>query len=779
MFTPELKGCLDEAVKFAFDHGHEFVSLEHVLLSLMRDPEAVEIIQACGGNVAELKLQLEEFLDKNCPKVNFGEHGNPARADWKPELTIAFHRVIQRAAIQVQSADKDQVSSANILIALFREKESHAAHFLEMQGITRFDIINYVSHGITKEGSLTVKSDESEMEGEIPEMPKGPATKKGKTSPLKSFATNLNERAEKGLIDPLVGREDVIERVIQILARRTKNNPLLVGDPGVGKTAIADGLALRIVARQVPEKLRNMVIYSLDMGALLAGTKFRGDFEERLKSVVKAIETQPNAVLFIDEIHTLVGAGATSGGSMDASNLLKPSLVNRTLSCIGSTTHKEFHAYLEKDRALIRRFQKIDINEPSVEETVKILEGLATKYEEFHQVNYPSSTLRAAAELSAKYIHGRPLPDKAIDVIDEAGARIRLKAASPDIKTVHVRDVEQVVSFISKVPTKSVSNNDKTQLQNLDKELKGSIYGQDKAIESLVASIKMSRAGLGNPQKPIGCYLFAGPTGVGKTEVCKQLAKLLGVELIRFDMSEYMEKHSVSRLVGSPPGYVGYDEGGLLTEAVTKNPYSVLLLDEMEKAHPDIGNILLQVMDNGKLTDSTGKTADFRNVILIMTSNAGGREVSKRHIGIHEGTIDTSATKAVQAVKNAFSPEFLNRLDAVIPFAQLDTSVVLRVAEKFLRELGDQLKEKKIELVVSEAAREWLCKRGYDVQYGARPMGRTVDEHVKKPLVDEILFGRLVRGGKIEVDVQGDELVFHFKPRETGKAEKAEETTAA
>ncbi len=764
MFTPALKISLDEAVKYAFEHRHEFVCIEHVLLTMLADPEAIEVIEGCGGDVEELKSVLEEYLAKHCPIVEL--EGNPefAKSEWKPELTIAFHRVIQRAVIQVQSADKDEVASPNVLIAIFREKESHAAHFLEKQGITRFDIINFISHGIPKEPSLANPENEEPDNidgGEAPKEGKGDA-KKAKTSPLKSFTSNLNERAEKGLIDPLVGRDDVIERVVQILARRTKNNPLLVGDPGVGKTAIADGLALRIVKKEVPDKLLKNVIYSLDMGALLAGTKFRGDFEERLKAVVKAIESEPGAILFIDEMHTLVGAGATSGGSMDASNLLKPSLTNRSLSVIGSTTHKEFHAYLEKDRALIRRFQRVDINEPTVEEAVSILEGLKSRYEEFHNVSYPSESIRAAAELSAKYIHGRPLPDKAIDVIDEAGARARIKAAEGEKKTISAKDIEAVVSSIAKVPAKSVSSDDKGRLATLDADLKAVIYGQDKAVESLVSAIKLSRSGLGNPNKPMGCFLFTGPTGVGKTEVTKQLAKLLGTELIRFDMSEYMEKHAVARLVGSPPGYVGYDEGGLLTEAVGRTPYAVLLFDEMEKAHPDIANILLQVMDNGKLTDTSGKTVDFRNLILIMTSNAGGRDAAKTGIGIQP---NSGGDRALAAVKNAFAPEFLNRLDAVIPFAHLDEPVVLMVVEKFVGELAAQLKERHVELKVTPAVKHWLVQKGYDKVYGARPMGRAIDEYVKKPLVDQLLFGSLVKGGVVSVDEKDGKLTFDYTAR--------------
>ncbi len=760
MFTPALKASLDEAVKYAFEHKQEFVCIEHVLLTMLKDPEAVEIVEGCGGKVSDLSKSLEEYLTKHCPTVVLEEEQDFSKSEWKPELTIAFHRVIQRAVIQVQSADKEEVTSANVIIAIFREKDSHAVHFLEEQGITRFDVINFVSHGIAMEPSLiAAEEEEQEVESESQKEEKA-APKKAKTSPLKSFTTNLNERAIQGLIDPLVGREDVIERVVQILARRTKNNPLLVGDPGVGKTAIADGLALRIVNGEVPAKLAKSTIYSLDMGTLLAGTKFRGDFEERLKAVIKAVESEPGAVLFIDEMHTIVGAGATSGGSMDASNLLKPSLTNRSLSVIGSTTHKEFHAHLEKDRALIRRFQRIDISEPSVEETVSILEGLKARYAEFHEVEYPSESIRAAAELSAKFIHGRPLPDKAIDVIDEAGARLRIKAAEGDKVVVTPGDIELVVSSIAKVPAKSVSADDKERLAALDGELKSVIFGQDKAIEALVAAIKLSRSGLGNPNKPVGCFLFTGPTGVGKTEVTKQLSRLLGTELIRFDMSEYMEKHAVARLVGSPPGYVGYDEGGLLTEAVGRTPYAVLLLDEMEKAHPDIANILLQVMDNGKLTDSSGKTVDFRNLILILTSNAGGKDANKQSIGINAAA---GGDQAMKAVKNAFAPEFINRLDAVIPFVHLKEPVVIQVIEKFLGELSELLKPRGVELRVSDKVKKWLFDKGYDRVYGARPLARTIDEHIKKPLVDQLLFGTVSKGGVVSVDVKAGELTFDFR----------------
>ncbi len=757
--SAEVEKLINGAIKYAIDHHHEYVSLEHVMLGMADDKDAIEVLTACGGNIPRLKRQLEEFMEAHSPKVPetkvaFG--GTPT----SPSLTIGFHRVVQRAIVQVQSSDREKVTTVNLLISLLREEESPAVVFLAQQGITRFDIINYYSHGVTSEESMGAEEESAEGPTGTP-APTQPGETKVKGSPLKSFCVNLNERAEKGLIDPLIGRDDVIERVLQILARRTKNNVLLVGEPGVGKTAIADGLALKIIKNQVPPRLQKAVIYSLDMGALLAGTKFRGDFENRLKSVIKALEAQPNALLFIDEMHTIVGAGAVSGGSMDASNLLKPSLVNRTLSCIGSTTFKEFRSSLEKDQALLRRFQRVDIKPPSIEQTIDILNGLRSRYEEFHQVRYTPSAIEAAAELSERFIHTRPLPDKAIDVMDEAGARLRLKAKPDEMVTVEEKDIEEVVSFIAQVPARSVSAGDKGRLKTLDTDLRSVIFGQDKAIAQLVAAIKLARTGLGRKGKPIGCYLFTGATGVGKTEVSRQLAKLLGTELLRFDMSEYMEKHAVSRLVGAPPGYVGYDEGGLLTEAVFKNPYAVLLLDEMEKAHPDIANILLQVMDSGKLTDANGKVADFSNVILIMTSNAGAREVAKQGIGIRPAG---GANKSLDAVKKAFTPEFLNRLDAIVTFADLSKPIVMMVIDKFIKELQEQLKEKKTKLFVSKAAKDWIYEKGYDPAYGARPLARTIDEHIKTPLVDHLLFGDLENGGEVRVDVDGEKLVFGFVP---------------
>ncbi|MCB0404971.1 MAG: ATP-dependent Clp protease ATP-binding subunit ClpA [Bdellovibrionales bacterium] len=743
MLSREVQNHLSEAVRFAASQKHEYVVLEHVFLALLDSADVAEILEGCRGQIVPIRNGLLEYLNRYCPKVEFEE-------DEQPQLTIACHRLIQRAITQVRSADRFQVNSANLLIAFFDDADSFVVQLLAQQGITRFDVINCYSHGLTKENE--------EGAGESPQ-PTGEAPAAPKASPLKSFAINLNERARKGKIDPLIGREDIIERAVQILARRTKNNPLLVGDPGVGKTAIADGLAMRIVEGRVPEKLKDAEIYSLDMGSLLAGTKYRGDFEQRLKGVIKAIEKKKHGILFIDEIHTLVGAGATSGGSMDASNLLKPSLANRTLSVIGSTTYKEFRAYLEKDQALIRRFQKIEVKEPTPDEAISILEGLKGHYEQFHNVYYPADTLKAAVDLSNRHLAGRKLPDKAIDVIDEAGARIRLRASDNSKKTVHVSDVESVIAAMAQIPTKSITADDRRLLQNLEPELKQVIFGQDSAIESLVAAIKMNRSGLGNPSRPVGCFLFTGPTGVGKTEVCKQLARILGIELLRFDMSEYMEKHSVSRLVGAPPGYVGFDDGGLLTEAVNKTPYSVLLLDEIEKAHPDISNILLQVMDNGKLTDPNGRTSDFRNVILIMTSNAGAREVAQR-IGIQQ---NIEQQKSLQAVKKLFAPEFINRLDAIISFAQLSESIVLRVIDKFVDELRVQLAEKQCNLVLSDKVRKWIYKKGFDPTYGARPLSRVIDQQIKRPLVDQVLFGDLVSGGQVIVDIKRDKPHFTFE----------------
>ncbi len=759
MLSSNLEKHLNIAAQHAKDQRHEFVSLEHILLALTKDSEVVTILKACGADIQTLDHDLKGFLEKHCPRINLqraeGDDVDMSASPevvWKPEFTLACHRLLQRAVIQVQSSGRDLVTTGNVLVALYNEKDSHAVFFLEQQGVTQFDVVNYLSHGVTKHEG------EGEPDLDIDGLPKD-TSKQAKQNPLTAFCVNLNEKAQAQKCDPLVGRLDVLDRMIQILCRRTKNNPLLIGDPGVGKTAIADGLASRIIAKEVPEALKDAVIYSLDMGALLAGTKFRGDFEERLKAVVKAIESEPHGVLFIDEIHMLVGAGATSGGSLDASNLLKPALAGGALSCIGSTTYKEYRQHFEKDRALSRRFQKIDVSEPSIEEAIQILEGLKARYEEHHNVKYPPAVLRAAVELSARYIQGRHLPDKAIDVIDEVGSRVRINAKGTTPKTIKVSEVEKIVSSIAQVPVQTVTVADKAQLKGLKETLAGKVFGQEKAIDAVSTAIKMSRMGLGRDNKPIGSYLFAGPTGVGKTEVCKQLGAALGNHFLRFDMSEYMEKHTVSRLVGAPPGYVGYEEGGLLTEAVTKNPYAVLLLDEIEKAHPDIYNILLQVMDNGTLTDTHGKMADFRNVILVMTTNAGASDAAKRGLGIIP---DTSAGKSIDAIKRTFTPEFLNRLDAIIHFDPLPVEIVYKVVGKFIQELADQLSKKKIELAVTPVAQQWIVSKGFDPVYGARPLARTIDEHIKKALTDEILFGRLEKGGKVTVDVKDGKPYFIF-----------------
>ncbi len=754
--TPQLEKGLNEAIRIAIEKHNEYVSLEHVLYALLKDDETIEILEACGGNPGALSKDLGSYIDSQCPKVSSDEI---ASETWKPALTVAFHRVVQRAIIQVQSADREEVGTANLLISLLMEEESHAAFFLNRHGVTRFDVIQYFSHGISKVGE-----DGSFVESSAPKaLPKGGSSEEGRKEPkkekgsaLKSFTVNLNERANQGKIDPLIGRTDILERSLQVLSRRMKNNVILVGEPGVGKTAIADGLALMITKGQVPKKLKDAVLYSLDMGAMLAGTKYRGDFEARMKAVVQELQEEPHGILFIDEIHTLVGAGSTSGGSMDGSNLLKPYLADRRLSCIGSTTYKEFRQ-LEKDPALMRRFQKIDVKPPTLTEAKEILKGLRSRYEEFHQVKFSDECIESTVDLSDRFIQGRPMPDKAIDVMDEVGARIRMRSEGESALEVKIEDIESTVSSIAQIPARTVSATDKTALKSLEQDLKTYIYGQDSAIETLVTCIKMNRSGLSRSQKPIGCFLFTGPTGVGKTEVAKQLAKCLGTELIRFDMSEYMEKHAVSRLVGAPPGYIGYDEGGLMTESVFRNPYAVLLLDEMEKAHPDIAHILLQIMDSGKLTDSNGKTVDFKNVILILTSNAGAREVAKKGIGI---VVGDSSQRSLKAIKETFPPEFINRLDAIVPFKDLNEEILLNVVDKFLKELAEQLLQRKVTIEIDKAARLWLCKKGYDPAYGARPMARTIDEQVKKPLLDELLFGKLEQGGKVQVGVKADALSF-------------------
>ena len=753
MLSRNLEQTLHRALSLASERRHEYATLEHLLLGLADDTDAATVLRACGVDLDKLRHDLTEFLDKELSGLATERPGDP-----KP--TAGFQRVVQRAAIHVQSSGKEEVTGANVLVALFSERESHAVYFLQAQDMTRLDAVNFISHGIAKAPGRSAPrpvqgagpQSEQPQEGEREEK----SAKRGQDA-LSNYCVNLNKKALAGKIDPLIGRDHEIERTIQILCRRTKNNPLYVGDPGVGKTAIAEGLAKRIVEGDVPEVLQKSTIFSLDMGALLAGTRYRGDFEERLKAVVTELEAQPNAVLFIDEIHTVIGAGATSGGAMDASNLLKPALAAGTLRCIGSTTYKEFRTYFEKDRALVRRFQKIDVNEPSIEDAIKILRGLKTNYEKHHKVRYTDEAIRAAVELSAKYIHDRKLPDKAIDVIDEVGASRMLQPEGKRRKTVTLRDVEEIVAKIARIPPKSVSADDKETLRNLERDIKSMVFGQDKAVEALAAAIKLSRAGLREPEKPIGNYLFSGPTGVGKTEVARQLASTLGIELIRFDMSEYMERHSISRLIGAPPGYVGFDQGGLLTDGIDQHPHCVLLLDEIEKAHQDLYNILLQVMDHGKLTDHNGKTVDFRNVILIMTTNAGASDMAKEAIGFGR---EAREGEDGDAIKRLFTPEFRNRLDAVIPFAALTQEVVGHVVEKFVMQLEAQLADRNVTIELSSGAKEWLAERGYDRLYGARPLSRVIQEYIKKPLAEELLFGRLVKGGSVKVTLKDNALEF-------------------
>ena len=757
MLSRNLEQTLHRALSLASERRHEYATLEHLLLGLADDSDAATVLRACGVDLDKLRADLTEFLDKDLSGLATDRPGDP-----KP--TAGFQRVVQRAAIHVQSSGRDEVTGANVLVALFSERESHAVYFLQLQDMTRLDAVNFISHGIAKAPGRTAprpvqgSSGGSNSDGPSePEREEKPGRRN--QDALSTYCVNLNKKAMSGKIDPLIGRDSEIERTIQILCRRTKNNPLYVGDPGVGKTAIAEGLAKRIVEGDVPEVLAKSTIYALDMGALLAGTRYRGDFEERLKAVVTELENQPSGVLFIDEIHTVIGAGATSGGAMDASNLLKPALAAGTLRCIGSTTYKEFRNYFEKDRALVRRFQKIDVNEPSVEDAIKILRGLKTNYEKHHKVRYTDEAIRAAVELSAKYINDRKLPDKAIDVIDEVGASRMLLPENKRRKTVTLRDVEEIVAKIARIPPKSVSADDKETLRNLERDLKGMVFGQDRAIEALAAAIKLSRAGLRDAEKPIGSYLFSGPTGVGKTEVARQLASTLGIELIRFDMSEYMERHSVSRLIGAPPGYVGFDQGGLLTDAVDQHPHAVLLLDEIEKAHPDLFNILLQVMDHGKLTDHNGKMVDFRNVFLIMTTNAGAADMAKPAIGFER---EVRLGEDEEAIKRMFTPEFRNRLDAVIAFAGLSPEVVGRVVEKFVMQLEAQLADRNVTIELSSGAKEWLSERGYDRLYGARPLARVIQEHIKKPLAEELLFGKLTKGGAVNVTLKEGALAFDY-----------------
>ena len=748
MLSKDLEVTLNQAFKGARVKRHEFMTVEHLLLALLDNAVAADVLRACGTQIDKLRVELTEFVDTTTPLLP------PDEQERETQPTLGFQRVLQRAVFHVQSSGKKEVTGANVLVAIFSEQESQAVYFLRQQSVARIDVVNYISHGIAKvpghssgSGSHSQEQEEEQVAGDAPEK-----------RPLESFATNLNEQASAGRIDPLVGRMDEVERVTQVLARRRKNNPLLVGESGVGKTAIAEGLAKRIVDGEVPDILKDAVVYSLDLGSLLAGTKYRGDFEKRFKGLLADLRKRPHAILFIDEIHTIIGAGAASGGVMDASNLLKPLLTTGELRCIGSTTFQEYRGIFEKDRALARRFQKIDVNEPSVEDTYHILRGLKDRFEEHHDLKYTDKALRAAAELAGRYITDRFMPDKAIDVIDEAGAYQRLQPASKRKRSIGVHEIEQVVAKIARIPPKSVSASDKEVLRNLEERLEDVVFGQHEAIHALATAIKLSRAGLKHAEKPIGSFLFAGPTGVGKTEVCRQLATALGVELIRFDMSEYMERHTVSRLIGAPPGYVGFDQGGLLTDAVTKNPHAVLLLDEIEKAHPDVFNLLLQVMDHGTLTDNNGRKADFRNVILVMTTNAGAELTGRASIGLIK---QDHASDGMEALKRMFTPEFRNRLDGTIQFKPLAKSVVLSVVDKFLRELDVQLADKKVLLHVDDAAREWLVERGYDEKMGARPMARVIQDSIKKPLAELVLFGALAaKGGTVHVTVRDGELVL-------------------
>ena len=748
MIAQELEVSLHMAFVEARQARHEFITVEHLLLALLDNPSAAEVMRACAVNIDDIRKTLTNFISDNTPTV-------PGSSEVDTQPTLGFQRVIQRAIMHVQSASngKKEVTGANVLVAIFGEKDSHAVYYLHQQGVTRLDVVNFISHGVRKDNQSEPQKamdGAEEAQAEVPQ----------KESALDQFTQNLNKLAAEGKIDPLIGRESEVERVIQTLCRRRKNNPLLVGEAGVGKTAIAEGLAWRVTQGDVPEILQNAVVYSLDMGALLAGTKYRGDFEQRLKAVLKQLKENPNGVLFIDEIHTIIGAGSASGGTLDASNLLKPALSSGQLKCIGATTFNEFRGVFEKDHALSRRFQKIDVNEPSVEQTVQILRGLKSRFEEHHGVKYSASALTSAAELSARFINDRHLPDKAIDVIDEAGAAQRILPKSKQKKTIGKLEIEEIISKIARIPPQSISQDDRSKLQTIERDLKNVVFGQEPAIEALASAIKMARAGLGKTDKPIGSFLFSGPTGVGKTEVAKQLSFIMGIELIRFDMSEYMERHAVSRLIGAPPGYVGFDQGGLLTEAITKKPHAVLLLDEIEKAHPDIFNILLQVMDHGTLTDNNGRKADFRNVIIVMTTNAGAESLQKRSMGFTESK---QAGDEMADIKRMFTPEFRNRLDAIISFKALDEDIILRVVDKFLMQLEEQLHEKKVEAVFTEDLRKFLAKKGFDPLMGARPMSRLIQDMIRKGLADELLFGKLVSGGRVTVDIDDkDEIKLEF-----------------
>ena len=768
MIAQELEVSLHMAFVEARQQRHEFITVEHLLMALLDNPSAAEVLRACSANIDDLRKSLAGFIKENTPTV-----GGSDEVDTQP--TLGFQRVIQRAIMHVQStgSGKKEVTGANVLVAIFGEKDSHAVYYLHQQGVTRLDVVNFIAHGI-KKSDPPEPSKPNEGSGGSGEAEKEEGD--GKGSPLDQFTQNLNQLARDGKIDPLIGREHEVERVIQILCRRRKNNPLLVGEAGVGKTAIAEGLAWRITQEDVPDVLAQSVVYALDMGALLAGTKYRGDFEQRLKGVLKNLKDQPNAILFIDEIHTLIGAGAASGGTLDASNLLKPALSSGAMKCIGATTFSEYRGIFEKDAALSRRFQKIDVVEPSVEQTIEILKGLKSRFEEHHSVKYALGALQAAAELSAKFINDRHLPDKAIDVIDEAGAAQRILPKSKQKKTITRFEVEDIVAKIARIPPASVSSDDRSKLKSLDRDLNSVVFGQEPAIEALASAIKMARSGLGKPDRPIGSFLFSGPTGVGKTEVAKQLAYVLGIELIRFDMSEYMERHAVSRLIGAPPGYVGFDQGGLLTEAISKKPHAVLLLDEIEKAHPDVFNVLLQVMDHGTLTDNNGRKADFRNVIIVMTTNAGAETMNKATIGF---TNSREQGDEMADIKRLFTPEFRNRLDATVSFKALDQEIILRVVDKFLLQLESQLTEKKVEVTFTDALRQHLAKKGFDPLMGARPMQRLIQDTIRRALADELLFGRLVDGGRLTVDVDADgKPVLDIQPAKKSDKPKAEPATA-
>ncbi len=760
-FAQSLEKTLHAALANASERSHEYATLEHLLLALIDDPDAAQVMQACGVELGDLGDVVRQYLDQEYQSLKTAEKGDPAP-------TAGFQRVIQRAILHVQSSGKDTVTGANVLVALFSERDSYAVYFLQQQDMSRLDAVSFISHGIGKGGRRIEDRAPKGSDTEVPHQAEEKSDSKNakKETALDQFTVNLNEKALAGKIDPLIGRGPEVDRTIQILCRRSKNNPLYVGDPGVGKTAIAEGLARKIVEGDVPEVLAEAVIYSLDMGSLLAGTRYRGDFEERLKQVVSELEKMPHAVLFIDEIHTVIGAGATSGGAMDASNLLKPALSSGAIRCIGSTTYKEFRNHFEKDRALLRRFQKIDVNEPTIEDTIKILKGLRSAFEEHHKVKYTPDAIKTAVELSARYINDRKLPDKAIDVIDEVGAMQMLVAPSKRKKVITAREIEAVIATMARIPPKSVSSDDRTVLEHLDRDLKRVVFGQDKAISVLSSAMKLSRAGLRDPDKPIGSFLFSGPTGVGKTEVARQLASIMGIPLQRFDMSEYMERHSISRLIGAPPGYVGFDQGGLLTDAIDQQPHCVLLLDEIEKAHPDLFNILLQVMDNGRLTDHHGKTVDFRNVVLVMTTNAGASDMVRQGIGFGDVS---KADAGDEAVKRMFTPEFRNRLDAIVPFAYLPTEVISRVVDKFILQLELQLADQNVHIQFDCDAREWLGEKGYDKLYGARPMARLIQEKVKQPLAEELLFGKLAHGGEVHVtlkdsDEGGKALAFELTP---------------